>query len=410
MFRRLVLLIAGTLPLSAADVRVVEEIAAKVNGEIVTRGELMDRRKEIENELKAKGLSGAQLQAAVNQQSAEALRDKIDELLLVQKAKDFPNITVDGDISRWVAGMQVAAKISDSDKFAEWVRQQFGVTLEDLKQRQKNSLLAQRVVQYEVGSRVNISEAERQKYYEEHKADFVREEEIFLSQIVVSTEGKTPEEAAAAETKAKQLVARARQGDKFSELATANSDDTATAGNGGYLGSPYKRGDLRPEIANLVFTQKKGYVTDPIKIPTGFVILKVEDRHEAGQATYEQVKDEIQNILAAPKMEPKVRDYLTRLREEAFLEIRDGYVDAGAAPGKDTTWHDVAQIKPQTTTKEEVAARKRKKILWLIPYGYAGPAKPAAGATETVPAAKPAAETAPAAKSPAAAPENPVKK
>jgi peptidyl-prolyl cis-trans isomerase SurA len=402
MFRRFVILIAGTLPLFAADVRVVEEIAAKVNGEIVTRGELAERRKEIENELRAKGVAGAQLDAAVKQQSAEVLENKIDELLLVQKAKDLPNISVDGDISRWVAGMQVAAKISDSDKFAEWVRQQFGVTLEDLKQRQKNSLLAERVVQSEVGSRINISEAERQKYYEEHKADFVREEQVFLSQIVISTDGKTPEQAAEAEKKAKQLVTRARQGDKFSELASGNSDDAATAANGGYVGAPLKRADLRPEVANLVFTQKKGYVTDPIKIPAGFLILKVEERHEAGQATYEEVKDEIQGILAGPRMEPKVREYLTRLRQEAFLEIRDGYVDAGAAPGKDTTWHDVAQIKPQTTTKEEVAAQKRKKFLWLIPYGRVGPAKPAAASAEPAAAAKPS-ESVPA-------PESPIKK
>jgi parvulin-like peptidyl-prolyl isomerase len=388
-----------TLPLTAADVRVVEEIAAKVNGEIITRGELADRRKEIENELRAKGLTGSQLDAAVKQQTAEILEGKIDELLLVQKAKDMPGLTVDGDISRWVANMQVAAKISDADKFADWIRQQFGVTLEELKQRQKNSMLAERVVQYEVGSKISISEPEKQKYYEEHKKDFVREEQVFLSQILISTDGKTPEQTAELETKAKQLVARARQGDKFSELAASNSDDAATAGNGGYLGTPIKRGDLRPEIADIVFTKSKGYVTDPIKIPTGFLILKIEDRHEAGQASYEEVRDEIQNILASPKMEPRVRDYLTRLRQEAFLEIRDGYIDAGAAPGKDTTWHDVAQIKPQTTTKEEVAAQRRKKFLWLIPYGRVGPAKPEAGAAESAPAAKPA-----------AAPESPVSK
>ena len=64
-----------------------------------------------------------------------------------------------------------------------------------------------------------------------------------------------------------------------------------------------------------------------------------------------------------PRMQPKVREFLTKLREDAFLEIRAGYVDSGAAPGKDTAWKDPAQLKPQTTTKEEVAARKHKKKL-----------------------------------------------
>jgi hypothetical protein len=69
-----------------------------------------------------------------------------------------------------------------------------------------------------------------------------------------------------------------------------------------------------------------------------------------------------------PRMTPAVRDYLTKLRQEAFLEIRAGYVDSGAAPGKDTTWKDPAKLTPQTVTKEEVAMRtRRKRMLWMVP-------------------------------------------
>jgi hypothetical protein len=107
--------------------------------------------------------------------------------------------------------------------------------------------------------------------------------------------------------------------------------------------------------------------------------------------------------MASPQMEPKVRVLLTRLRKEAFLEIREGYVDTGAAPGKDTTWHDVAEIKPQTTTKEEVAARQRKKFMGLIPYGRVGPVKPAPGAAQPGQTAKPSQDSQPA--QPPAAPD-----
>jgi hypothetical protein len=95
----------------------------------------------------------------------------------------------------------------------------------------------------------------------------------------------------------------------------------------------------------------------------------VDERYEAGQASFEEVKSEVEDRLREPKIEPKVRDYLTRLREEAFLQIKDGYIDSGAAPGKDTRWQDVAQLKPQTTTKEEVASRIRihKKLFGLVP-------------------------------------------
>jgi hypothetical protein len=85
-------------------------------------------------------------------------------------------------------------------------------------------------------------------------------------------------------------------------------------------------------------------------------------------------------------MQPKVREFLTKLREVAFLEIRAGYVDSGAAPGKDTAWKDPAQLKPETTTKEEVAARRRKKFLRIVPR-KSGPVAPAVDAAPEKPAA-----------------------
>ena len=108
----------------------------------------------------------------------------------------------------------------------------------------------------------------------------------------------------------------------------------------------------------MVFKEKKGYVTDPFKVPQGFLILKVDERFEAGQASFEEVRTRSRRRWRSPRWSRKVREFLTPLREDAFLEIKEGYVDSGAAPGKDTRWKDVAQLKPQTTTKEEVAARR----------------------------------------------------
>ena len=362
-------------------VRVVEEIAAKVNGDIITRGELEEKRKEIEIALRQQGLSGPKLADAVKQEEAHALRGEIDTLLLVQKGKEMPNLNVEPDVTRYFSELQVQYKIPDPDKFHQWLQQQLGLSYEELRDKKRKEIMAQRVVGYEVASKVSVSETEMQKFYDEHKSAFVREEEVFLSQILLLTEGKTPDQVASAEIKAKDLVARARKGEKFSDLARSNSDDMETGQNGGYLGAPSKKGMLRPELEAIVFKEKKGFVTDPIKLtsPNGFLILKIEEHHDAGQASFEEVRDEVQNALVQPRMEPKVREYLTRLRQDAFLQIKEGYVDSGAAPGKDTRWQEVAVLKPPTTTKEEVAssARTRKRLLFIPIPGTSAVAKPA---------------------------------
>jgi parvulin-like peptidyl-prolyl isomerase len=370
MLQKAVLIIAAALPIAyAADVHIVEEIVAKVNGDIITRGEIEHNLKGMQEEARRQNVTGAQLAQAVKEMQQDGLRDQIDQLLLVQRAKDL-SIKVDGDVTRRLAEIQVQAKITDPDKFRTYVREQTGMSYEDYRQQLTNQLLTQRVIADEISSRINIPENDLHKFYDEHKTEFVREEQVFLSQIVLSTEGKTPEQIAAIQKKATDLVARARKGEKFTDLARDNSDDVETARNGGEVGVR-KRGEMPKQIEDLVFPLRRGSVTDPIKTSGGFLILKVDERFEPGQASFDEVKDQINQQLAVPKMQPRVREYLTRLRQDAFLEIKDGYVDTGAAPGKDTRWKEAAELKPQTTTKEEVAASRHKKFLKVIPIGKA---------------------------------------
>ncbi len=349
----------------AADVRVVEEIVAKVNSDIITRGDLDMARRDRVEALKQQGVTGAALDKALKEQERDTLRDEIDRLLLVQHGKDL-NINIDSDVTKRIAAIQTQSGIADPDKFHDWIREQSGTPFEEFKSKIRDQILTQRVIGSEVMSRINVPHSEVEKYYEQHKAEFVRKEQVFLREILISTEGKTPEQAAQAEKRAKDLVARARKGEKFTELAKQYSDSD-TKDNFGEL-PPYTRGQLKKELEDIVFKEKKGYVTDPIKQSNGLLILKIDDRYEAGQAPLESVENEIQERLSMPQMQPKVRELLTKLREDAFLEIRAGYVDSGAAPGKNTAWLDPAQLRPETTTKEEVASHHHmKKLLWTVP-------------------------------------------
>lgn len=357
-------IVALSMSAFAADIGIVEEIVAKVNGDIITRSELDRSRKQMEAELRQRGAAADALQKELADHEKQLLSDRIDQLLLVQKGKEM-NINVDPEVSKYLAQIQVEAHIADPDKFAQYIHEQTGQPFEDYKNDIRNSMLTRRVVNQEVGSRINVPKAEVKKYYDEHKGEFVRQDTVFLRELLVSTDGKDPKGIAAAQKKATDLVARARKGEKFTELVRDNSD-AASKAQGGELGG-FKPGELDKQIEAIVFKQERGYVTDPIRVEKGFLILKVEEKYKAGQAAFEEVEPEVMEKLYMPRMQPAVREYLTRLRQEAFLEIKPGYVDIFAAPDKDTTWIDPAQLKPETVTKEEVANRKRKKRLLGVP-------------------------------------------
>jgi parvulin-like peptidyl-prolyl isomerase len=237
---------------------------------------------------------------------------------------------------------------------------------EDYKSEMRNYFLRQRVLRELVGRDITIPRAELQKYYESNKGEFVREEQIFLREILLSTEGKSDTEILAIEKKAKDLAARARKGERFGELARANSD-AVTKDEFGAL-PPFKQGELNKTIEAAVWEKERGHITDPIRLANGFIILRVEEHHKAGQAGFEEVENEIMEKLYMKQFQPGARKMLTNLRIDAFLEIKPGYVDTGAAPGKNTAWTDPAELKPETVTKEEVAGRtRRRRLLWLLP-------------------------------------------
>jgi parvulin-like peptidyl-prolyl isomerase len=352
------------LSLVAADT-VVEEIVAKCNGDIVTRGDLDRSRRELMETMRESGLVGDELEKQLAAREKDLLRDRIDQLVLAQKAKDL-NINVDSEVTKQLAGIQSDSKLADPEKFQEYIKERSGMSYEDFKQEMKTRFLTQRVIREEVSEKMSVKHEDVEKYYNEHKAEFVRDEQITLQEILISTEGKDAAGMAAAEKKAKDLVSRARKGERFAEMARDNSDSITAKGMGEL--PPYKKGMLSSNLENAVWNQPKGYITDPIRTDKGFLILRVEDHQKAGQAELADVENRINEILLAPKLDAAVRQYLTKLRKEAFLEIKADYIDTGAAGGKDTAWVDPAQLRPETVKKEEVVSTTRKKrLLWSIP-------------------------------------------
>jgi peptidyl-prolyl cis-trans isomerase SurA len=159
-----------------------------------------------------------------------------------------------------------------------------------------------------------------------------------------------PAKVTAAEEKAKQLLAAIKAGTKFEDVAKKSSDGP-TADQGGELGQ-FKRGTLAKELEDLTFGMKPGSVSDVIRTKQGFVILKVNEHTQAGIAPLKQVENRIQEAIYYEKLQPALRTYLTKLREEAYIDLKPGYADSGASPN---------QTKPIFTTAADTNQGKKLK-------------------------------------------------
>jgi peptidyl-prolyl cis-trans isomerase SurA len=328
-------------PALAQQDTVVEEIVARVNNSIITRADLRKNRDQTAQDAKDQNVT----QKVVEEREANSLRDLIDQQLLVQKAADL-GITADADLVKRLDDLRKEMKAGSMEELQKMAEGQ-GVSWEDFKQNTKNGILTQKVIGSEVGSHIQVTRDEAQKFYDEHKSDIAQPERVRLSEILIANnpgapkpepgkqtqiETPTPEQVAAAEAKADEVYKQLKAGAKFDELARKDSNGS-TADQGGDLGY-FKRKDLAKELEDKSFALKAGEFTEPIRTRQGFIILRVNDHIEAGIPPLERVRDQIQEQLYSQKIQPALREYLTKLREEAYIDIKPGYTDTGASPNQ----------------------------------------------------------------------------
>ena len=350
---------------------VVEEIIARVNSSIITRADMRRAREQLFAEARQQ-----QDQVAAEQQAKDhekdLLRDLIDQQLMLQKAQEL-GISADTELVKRLDDLRKqmhAESMEDLEKAAEAQ----GISFEDFKQNMKNNIITQRVIGQEVGGHITVTNQEIQQYYDQHKSEMERAEQVRLSEILISTQTAPPvktgkgetalpaapsdETVAQAQAKAEQVYALLKKGGKFDDLAKQYSNGP-TAAVGGDL-EYFKRGTLSKELEGKVFDLPPGQFTEPIRTNQGFVILKVAEHQQAGIPPLKEVENQIQEQLYVTKMQPALRDYLTKLREEAYIDIKPGFLDTGASP------NETKPIYTTATTEGSNGKVKKKKKLGLF--------------------------------------------
>ncbi|HWR36253.1 MAG TPA: peptidylprolyl isomerase [Clostridia bacterium] len=363
----LLAIFAFAIPTFSQEDTVVEEIIARINNAIVTRADLRRSREQTLQELRQQNPNVTQ--AEIAEREKVLLRDLIDQQLLVQKGQDL-GITADTETIKRLDEIRKQMNAGSMEELEKLAEQQ-GIQFEDFKQNMRNSIITQQVIGREVGSHIQVTADEIKKFYEEHKAEMEQPELVRLSEILVAAVPTpppsgdksneqpklveaTPEQLAQAEAKAQELLKKIKDGAKFEDVAKQSSNGP-TAEQGGELGE-FKRGVLSKELEDKAFSMKTGEMTDVIRTKQGFIIMKVTQHTQPGVPTMAQAESRIQDAIYMQKMQPALREYLTKLREEAYIDVKPGYIDEGASPNQ--TKPEVASSTPSPATQEKA---KRKK-------------------------------------------------
>jgi peptidyl-prolyl cis-trans isomerase SurA len=327
---------------------VVEDVIARVNDQIITRSDVERAQLQFDQEQQQNhDLTAADI--ATHQQNL--LRDLIDQQLLLSKGKEL-GINADAQVITQLDEIRKQnhfATMEDLEKAA----QDQGVSFEDFKANIRNNIISQQVVRDEVGRKLQLTHADVNKYYADHKADFTQQESVKLSEILIATpaaDGKLPDDAtvAAAKAKADDIAAKLKAGASFDDLAKKMSNGP-TASQGGDLGE-FKRGALAQVMEDKTFGQPVGTVTDPIRTRQGFVLLKVTAHTPGGVQPLADVEGQVEEAVYMQQMQPALRVYLTQLREDSYIDIKPGFVDSGASP---------KQTKPIFTAYAPPVAKKK---------------------------------------------------
>jgi peptidyl-prolyl cis-trans isomerase SurA len=383
MKKMLLILLGLSLAPALASAQVVEEIVARVNSSIITRSEFLRSKDQLKDDVKTQDAANAD--KVFSEREKDILRDLIDQQLLLQKGKDL-GITGDTDLIKRLDQMRKDMKLDTMEELEKAATAQ-GISYEDFKQNMRNQIITQKVIGEEVGSHLSITTDEQQKFYDQHKSELEQPESIRLSEILIAPEKPADKPAAtkaenetsdpnaattkdekaaadpakqasdeaaalaAAEAKAADILKQLKAGANFDDLAKKNSSGPS-AGQGGDLGV-FKRGTLAKEIEDKTFAMKAGEITDVTRVKQGYVILKVTEHQMAGIPSLKEVGPKVQDALYYEKLQPALRAYLTKLREEAYIKIQEGYADSGRSPN---------QTEPiETAAAKESDAKNLKK-------------------------------------------------
>ncbi len=321
-----------------ADVNLVEPqtpeeptdgVAVTVNGVDITEAELQ---KLLKPQLERMAQQGKQLPPAFAQTLEKQLRQQIlDQIiirrLLDEKVKEANIVITEEEVINQITELAAAQRQPLSlEEFKKKIAE-YGQSFDELKQQIRKGMTYQKIAEAQWAGKINITEEDAKKYYDENPTQFEVKEQVRASHILITPDTTDPDadpNQAKAEAKAKihDLLEQIQDGADFAELARANSTCPSAAGGGDLDFFP--RGKMVPPFDKAAFELEVGKVSDIVETQFGYHIIKVTDRREAGTTSFEQAGDDIIKQLTRKKQSEFTKKYIDSLKAEANIVYPPG--------------------------------------------------------------------------------------
>lgn len=369
--RALVLGAALVSPLTQAAVQPLNRVIAIVDNDVIMQSQLDTRIREVQQTIAKRGADAPPLetlqQQVLDRLILENLQLQMGERSGIRIADEELNQTVEGIAQR--NGMSV-------EQF-QVALQQDGLSLHDAREQIRREMIINRVRQYRVAERIQVSEQEIQNFLNSDLAKMHLSEEYHLANIIIALpEGASAAEIREAEQKTAAVYQQLQDGADFARMAMSNSS-SENALDGGDMGWR-KLAQLPQPFDSLLRSTPVGSVTEPVRTPGGFIMLKVLEKRGGDSAVRDEVH--VRHILIKPseiRSEGEAKRLIDRLHQrikagEDFAELAKNFSeDPGSAlNGGDLNWIDPNSLVPEFRNVMANSTSGELSAPFKTPYGW----------------------------------------
>ena len=296
---------------------VIEEIAAWVNGQIITRSELLEREGQVVAQLSSRYV-GDELDKEVERARANLLSDMIREVILLQRA-EILGLELDKVYQQALSQLKEQQGIKTNEDLERLLKQE-GITGQELRATLLRFNVPDIMVNLEVRDKISVTEQEVTDYFAKHQEDFRLEESFTVQEIVLTQEGRTPEELTGLGA---TVMEESRAGTPFNELVVKYSQAPSRFKDG--MMGPLKRGDLSSEIENAALALQPGAVSEPIPTKAGLHIIRLDSHTLAKDPNLADARPHITSKLKQEKFVVALTAYFKNLMESNLIEVNANY-------------------------------------------------------------------------------------